>query len=301
MYHPALADLSETAELALYKQCSGDIVYRLRYDTMQYDYISPAVESLLGFSVDELMQINMRSLILETRIIEGSMLPVDSYIPLEEKRRQGNVRKWQADYLMQTKDGRTIRVSDISYPWFDADGAIIGSSGSLRDISDRIAAEQKMREQTHVKQDFPDILSRLDNAGSCRTRLEEEIKRVHRTRLPVSLMLVSIRNVPEIREGDAARILQDTMIHVAGLLKAGLRDIDSVAYMQETVFAVILPATSVKGAGIAAGRIVELAKFNVSCQLSTGIAGIEEGTAPMDAQSLYKAADAMLHAAVKAA
>ncbi len=128
------------AEIELLTSCSRDVVYRLRYDTMQYVYISPSVTKLLGYSVDELMKINMRSLILETRIVTDGMKPVESYKNLEENRKKGAVQKWQADYLMKTKDGREIWVSDISYPWFDKKGAIIGSNGSLRDITDRMAA-----------------------------------------------------------------------------------------------------------------------------------------------------------------
>ncbi|MEI7670009.1 MAG: PAS domain S-box protein [Pseudomonadota bacterium] len=135
------------AEVELFAQCSRDAIYRLRYDNMQYDYISPSVFNLLGYTSEELMQIHMRSLIIETRILGDEINIVDSYIGLEENRKNREVGKWQADYLMKTKDGRKIWVSDISYPWFDKKGAIIGSNGSLRDISERVLLEEKIRAQ----------------------------------------------------------------------------------------------------------------------------------------------------------
>ena len=73
---------------------------------------------------------------------------VQSFARLEEKRKKGHVQKWQADYLLRTKEGLKIWVADISYPWFDKKGAIIGSIGSLRDISDRVAAEAAMKDET---------------------------------------------------------------------------------------------------------------------------------------------------------
>src|SRR5262249_42138215 len=135
----AMAELKQ--ELAMLTSYSTDTIYRLRYDTMQYDYISPSVERLLGFTQDEIKGMNIPSLILETRIVANRLKPVDSFDTLEAARRQGNVNKWQADYLMRAKDGRKIWVSDISYPWFDSAGAIIGSVGSLRDITERVEAE----------------------------------------------------------------------------------------------------------------------------------------------------------------
>ena len=82
------------------------------------------------------------------RVLRASRLSISgtaSTTKLPPSRRRGEVNKWQADYLMQTRDGRRIWVSDISYPWFGADGAIIGSIGSLRDITDRVEAEARAR------------------------------------------------------------------------------------------------------------------------------------------------------------
>src|SRR5262245_45828274 len=108
-------------EVALLTTYSSDTIYRLRYDTMQYDYLSPAVERLLGYTPEEIRQMPFRDLILETRIVSEALKAVDSFEPYEDSRKRGEVKKWQADYLMQTKDSRQIWVSDVSYPWFAED------------------------------------------------------------------------------------------------------------------------------------------------------------------------------------
>lgn len=130
-------------EIELLTRYSSDVVYRLRYSTMRYDYLSPSVERLLGYSPKELADMNLRDLILETRIVAEGFAPVRSYETLEAKRRRGEVTGWQADYRMKTKRGDEIWVMDMSYPWQDEKGAIIGSIGSLRDITDRVEAEQR--------------------------------------------------------------------------------------------------------------------------------------------------------------
>ena len=124
-------------EIDLLTSYSSDTVYRLRYNSMTYEYVSPAIVRLLGFSPDEMKQINFRSLILETKMVSDGMKNVTSFNELEKARKKGNASKWQADYLMRTKNGRKIWVTDISFPWFDDEGNVIGSVGSLRDITDR--------------------------------------------------------------------------------------------------------------------------------------------------------------------
>ncbi len=111
-------------EVKLLASLSMDVVYRLRYDTMRYDYVSPSVTRLLGFSPEEFSRLNLRALILETRLVEGGIRPVENFAPLESSRKRGEVLKWQADYLMKTNDGRKVWIADVSYPWFDAEGTI---------------------------------------------------------------------------------------------------------------------------------------------------------------------------------
>src|SRR5665213_45803 len=185
------------AEIELLTRCSGDTVYRLRYDTMQYDYISPSVHQLLGYSVAELKRINMRSLIQETRVVSNGMRAVESYTGLEETRKRGEVKKWQADYLMKTKDSRQIWVADVSYPWFDKRGAIVGSVGSLRDVTERIHAEQKIREELLLISNA-DALTGLANRQTFWGRLEDETHRIRRTHGDLSMLLLDVDHFDKI-------------------------------------------------------------------------------------------------------
>jgi diguanylate cyclase (GGDEF)-like protein/PAS domain S-box-containing protein len=294
------------AEVDLLTTCSNDVVYRLRYDTMQYDYISPSVLNLLGYSPAEIMEMNLRSLIIETRIVDEGMKKVDSYDPLEANRKRGEVAKWQADYLMRTKDGRKIWVSDISYPWFDKKGAIVGSNGSLRDITERVDAERKMILELS-KQDYTDKATGLANLRSFWIRLEEEIKRVRRTKDEMSLMLVHINKLNEIRDMHDPKMAEDIVAVLAQLIRERIREIDIVARIDDEHFGVIMPETVVQGAAAAAKRLIKaigerkllvnpISGEAVSCTVCIGITGLESD-ANIDAKSLYKLADSQLYAA----
>jgi diguanylate cyclase (GGDEF)-like protein/PAS domain S-box-containing protein len=291
----------------LLTSCSSDTAYRLRYDTMQYDYISPAVIHLLGYSATELMDMNLRSLIIETRIVNDGMKTVDSYDSLEESRKRGKVQKWQADYLMRTRDGRTIWVSDISNPWFGKNGAIVGSTGSLRDITERIAAEERIRNESR-RQDYTDELTGLANWRTFHIRLEEEIRRKKRTNDELSLMIAGVDGLDEVRTAYDRKMADEIMIAIAKLLRKHLRAVDIIARTAPENFCVMMPKTPPECVRTAAGRLLDAiaaerllahtpGSDNRPYTLSIGITGTQPGDNAIDAGILHKQADAQLYIA----
>ena len=163
------------SEIELLTSYSNDTIYRLRYDGMCYDYISPSVERLLGYSSEEMRRMNLRSLIQETRIVTEGMRHVESYGSLEDSRKRGEVQKWQADYRIRRRDGSEIWVSDISYPWYGKNGAIIGSVGCLRDITDRVEAETAINEQL-MEMASTDYLTGIANRRAFFQRFEQRVE-----------------------------------------------------------------------------------------------------------------------------
>jgi len=290
------------AEITLLTSYSNDVIYRLRYDTMQYDYISPSVVRLLGFSQEEMKKLNIRSLILETRIVSNALRPIDSFAKLEEERKRGEVSKWQADYLMRTKDGRKIWVSDISYPWFDEQGNIVGSVGSLRDISDRVAAETQAKENV-ARMASTDQLTGLSSRAAFFDRLEEELRRIKRSRDDLSILLIDIDYFRNINNSYGQQAGDKVLAGVAGLIQSCLRETDTGARIGGEEFAVILPETPAAGAFWVAERIrSSIAKqtFHLSetspmvgCTVSVGIASARFDQ-NLDSETLYKTADKRL-------
>lgn len=285
------------AEVELLTRYSTDVIYRLRYDSMQYDYISPAVVHLLGYTREELGAISLRSLIIETRIVSDGLKAIASYAPLEETRKRGEVGKWQADYRMKTKSGQEIWVSDISYPWFDKKGAIIGSIGSLRDITERMQAEEALRAEA-LRAGVADPLTNLASRQTFWNRFEQEVQRVKRTQGDVSLLLVDIDHSDRIRELYGESVYEAAIVSVATIIRSGIRGIDVPARLSAAEFGVVLPETSPEGATRCAMRIRDAVARHtffvgaepMGCTVSIGISSNRLSSEP-DATRLYKLAD----------
>lgn len=292
-------------EIALLTSYTGDTVYRLRYDTMKYDYISPAVTKLLGFSVDEMKRINFRSLIAETKIVTNGMRVIHSFEELEDIRREGDVGKWQADYLIRTKEGKKVWVSDVSHPWFDETGAVIGSVGSLRDITDRVEAEAQIREEFDRIANV-DPLTGATNRREFFSTLEKELRRNHRLETDATLVLVDIDNFKNINDTHGVDIGDRMLIEITRLIRGCLRETDVLARIGGEEFAMLLPDTSVQGGLWVGERIREKVmrhsfslgsdKGEITCTVSVGVASAVPGQ-EIDASTLFKLADTRLYIA----
>ena len=292
-------------EVELLTSYSADTIYRLRYDTMSYDYISPSISRLLGFTAEEVKKINFRALIIETRVVTNGMKTVESFDDLEKSRKMGDVNKWQADYLIRTKDGRKIWVSDISYPWFDSNGYVIGSIGSLRDITDRIQVEEEVRDELE-RLAHTDPLTDMPNRREFFTRLEYELKRVQRNSGEMSILIIDIDHFKKINEDygqDAGDAVLQQMSHV---LKTALRETDVAARLGGEEFGVFLPDTPLEGAYWVAERVrLAISKhgftygadnrpIGITVSVGASSAALSDNMTPTD---LYKMADTRLYIA----
>lgn len=291
------------SEIKLLTEYSTDVIYRLRYDTMQYDYISPSINKLIGMTPEQIKKASFRSLILDTKIVSDGMRSVQSFGSLEEVRKSGNVRKWQADYLMQRSDGQQIWVSDVSYPWFDSKGNVVGSVGVLRDITDRVNAE-KFAQGELIRLANTDQLTGIANRRCFFDRLDEEMRRQKRTHGDFSVMLIDIDYFKKINDSFGHDAGDKVIQEVSRQIGLCLRETDLLARVGGEEFAAILTDTPLEGAYYVAERIrnsiaknrIHYNGVDITTTVSIGVAesSSEDG---IDASRLYKMADTRLYIA----
>ena len=292
-------------EIALLTSYSSDTIYRLRYDTMRYDYVSPAITRLLGFTVEEMKTVHFRSLILETKIIKDRIEFVNSFEKLEKSRQHGEVSRWQADYLVRTKDGRKIWVTDISYPWLDATGKVIGSIGSLRDITERIEAELRTHQEMQ-KLTYTDLTTGLANRSSFFAQLDDELMRIRRNNSHFSILLIDIDGLKNINDGYGYETGDKVLVEMAHLIRSCIRKEDICARVSNGEFGIFLPDTGEEAAYWVGENIcLEVAKHTflasdlmspLHCTVSIGVASTE-GNRLIKSAELYKHADTRLYIA----
>jgi diguanylate cyclase (GGDEF)-like protein/PAS domain S-box-containing protein len=293
------------SEIELLTAYTSDTIYRLSFETMKYNYISPTVTKLLGFTPAEMKAINFRNLILETRLVTDGLKTVSSFTELEDVRKDGDVNKWEADYKICTKDGRHIWVNDVSHPWFDESGKVIGSVGSLRDISQRVEAEIQLNEEME-KFANTDALTGAANRREFFDMLDRELKRIGRTEEDVAMLLIDIDHFRKVNEQHGTEVGDILLVEVAKVIKSCLRDTDLLSRLGGEEFGVLLPDTSAQGAYWVAERIrtavlksevmIGSDQPPVSCSVSIGVSSATSFD-EKKSSDMFKEADTRLYIA----
>ena len=123
---------------------AGAVPYYIDYQTESYRFIGKAIESITGYSPHEITPTLLGQLIQET-VMTGR----DSNLSRAEaiqKARSGDSAEWKADYRLVDRFGQTHWLSDASVQVLDADSKPIGAMGILQDITERMRAEQTIRD-----------------------------------------------------------------------------------------------------------------------------------------------------------
>lgn len=126
-------------------ETTGDVIYRLRYDSMTYDYLSPGIEKLIGYSAADFTSLRFSDLVMRIDLPGQEGVPPSQLV---RERREGKTGEYRADYLVRTRGGELKWLRDHSFPWVDDSGKLVGSVGILSDISDYKRAEILVKERT---------------------------------------------------------------------------------------------------------------------------------------------------------
>jgi len=219
---------------------SSDVVVRLGIDGV-CRYASPAMESMLGWTPEELVGHDISHLMHPDDL---GLLERNAQVLIEGA---GEIR---THFRHLHRDGRYLSL-ECNMQLVARDGVPESFVSSMRDISDRVEAEQKLAEAAAemARLAATDQLTGLANRRRFNEELQREWRRTAREELPLSVLLFDV---------DFFKSYNDTYGHqggdvvlkaVAAAVTAALhRPSDLVARWGGEEFVVLLPATDVDGA-----------------------------------------------------
>jgi diguanylate cyclase (GGDEF)-like protein/PAS domain S-box-containing protein len=298
-----ITDLTKHAEqldgYRLLAENAGDVVIRLSLDGVR-QYVSPAVERVLGWRPEELLKARPAELMnsIGASEWERSMAAVrggqDNTTVIAQARHRDGSFIWTEATLRLVRDRKS--------------GAPVEIVAVLRDISKRKAVEAALHEANEKLRalSVTDSLTGLSNRRSFDNALDRECRRAERAGQPISVIMIDI---------DRFKPYNDTYGHQAGdqciqrvaraISEAFHRPGDLAARYGGEEFAVILPETDELGAIYVAEKL-RSAVYGIAIEhggsdwgmvtISLGVACAEGGES-FDQAALVGRADQALYQA----
>ena len=115
------------------------VFYEFNYASGQYRFVTPTVDKLLGFNINELNRIGFKKLVVKE--FEENKV---NY-PLNGKAERAQVEENLVTYLIKTKNGENKWIEDNSISICDSNNNKITRMGTLRDVGERMR-EEKLRQ-----------------------------------------------------------------------------------------------------------------------------------------------------------
>lgn len=277
------------------------IPWKINWQTKQFDYIGPQIETLLGWPRDSWLGAMDW---IERIHAEDRDYTVNFCISQSE---QGVDH--EADYRALKADGTYVWIRDVVHVIRDANGVTTDLVGFMFDISERKRMEEELLALNHrlAVWSHQDGLTGAANRRMFDQTMESEWARAKRNKEPLALALIDVDHFKQYNdihghvEGDLC------LAKIAGAIsRISLRATDLFARYGGEEFVIVLPQTSAEGAVRLAERCREaVAALQIphSAPGGTGVVTISVGVCalvPSDDSAytvLVERADRMLYQA----
>ena len=218
-----------------------DTFYRTNNDG-ELVLVSSSVKKLLGYTQDELIGENLKSLYVDP---EGHARFLEAL-----KENDGELKNYEM--AMNRKDGSIMYVSSNAQYCFDEDGEIIGIEGTTRDITERKQTEQHLRYLVNY-----DALTKLPNRTLFRDRLEHAMAYARRYNHLVVLMFLDVDRFKAINDSLGHLVGDQLLQAVSERLRSCAREGDTVARLGGDEFAIVMEGiVDISDADIAAKKVL---------------------------------------------
>lgn len=130
------------------------------------------------------------------------------------------------------------------------DGKVVSTIGISTDITEVVELRQKYQQLAHT-----DSLTELSNRLHVLEQLDHELRRMRRHAHPLALIMIDIDHFKAINDSFGHAAGDRTLVELARICNATLRDIDIPGRLGGDEFLVILPETNLEQANAVASRL----------------------------------------------
>lgn len=257
----------------------------------KFTYISPSVEKMRGFSVEEVMHQSKEellcpnSLVLMEKGLEDAIYYVQNNLPF---------KVFRDDVEQSCKDGTTVWTDLTVSGIYDKDNHFLGMLGVSRDITERKMMEDEVRRLTEL-----DRLTQLYNRYKLDSVLKFEFERSRRSNSIFSVILFDIDDFKKVNDIYGHVVGDSVLKEFSEIIKSHIRIIDTAGRWGGEEFMIILPESSVDGGEILAEKLrVQINDYNFTTvghiTASFGVAGFDANISDIELiaradESMYKA------------
>jgi diguanylate cyclase (GGDEF)-like protein/PAS domain S-box-containing protein len=255
-------------------------------------WVSPSVQEVLGWSVEELTGTSLAPL----------QHPDDRELANEQRRAHlasgegGGHERLELRYATKTGGWRWMSV--LSRPMRDPTGRVIGALSALRDIQDDVQSREELRYQAGH-----DSLTGLVNRDAAMHALGKALDKVRGTDRWVGLLYIDVDHFKDVNDTFGHEAGDRLLVQVAQRLTATLRESDVVARLGGDEFVVVL--ASIKATRHAMQRAESLlaaigAPPDDGVPAASVSIGVVSDAGGADPALMMRAADAALYRAKQA-
>ena len=257
----------------------------------EWHYVSPQVETLLGFTQEEW---------IAGPLWYGQLHPEDRARVLWEEERDlesGVAETVHSEYRLLAKDNRIVWVRDESAIVWDEHGKPLFYRGVMFDITDRMALEEQLTHQA-----FHDPLTKLPNRALFYNRVEHALARRDREVSPLAVLFIDLDDFKGVNDAFGHAAGDELLVQVATNLRKSLRSGDTAARFGGDEFAVLLEDADPERTSQIAQRIIETFEDahllgEKEIRVSGSIGAVVSTQRDEDVESLLANADAAMYRA----
>ena len=250
--------------------------------------VNQVFEEMTGYTPAEVIGEN-------PRLLSSGRHPPEFYAEMWEA--ISNRGKWQGEVWNRRKSGDVFPVWLTISAYRDVNGKVLNYVGVSSDISERVAAQERIRQLAYF-----DSLTNLPNRRLLQDRAEQALASAEREGKQVALLFIDLDHFKTINDSLGHSAGDKLLGEVAQRLQSCVRRMDTVARLGGDEFVVLLTEVTIEGATEVARKLI----YRVArpCQIDTHELGVTPSIGisvfPQDGrdfESLLKHADTAMYRA----